>query len=112
MQATVGNGGTTGTKTTKRSKTMRSCMEVRIGQRVLSNIGRRSWLPVLSRKYLRFLTVYCKKLPAASTKVASIDARQTGKEEMDMLVEEGEAAGNANSSEDDGVGCSTDVAGE
>lgn len=58
------------------------------------------------------LDSYCKKLPAASTKVASIDARQTGKEEMDMLVEEDEAAGNANSSEDGGLGCSTDVAGE
>lgn len=53
---------------------------------------------------------YCKKLPAISAKVTS-EAAVAGKEEMDVLVDEVEGLGNPASSEECGLGNSTDVTG-
>lgn len=53
---------------------------------------------------------YCKKLPASSAKVAPETSRP-GKDEVDLPVDEDDDRGNGASSEDGGLGGSTDVIG-
>lgn len=53
---------------------------------------------------------YCKKLPATSAKVTPETSRP-GKDEVDLPVDEDEGHGNAASSEECGLGGSTDVTG-